>query len=140
MKIFILEDDANVFILVDWLREKHTVIHAKNIEDAVYYLEYEEEIGQCDKFIFDAAVPAATVEHLNGVTKKYNKTLNGIDLLIDNIKAWNLDKDLNKIAILTAFDKKVKDEPKLKDYINNITLISKHGSDLVNDIINFLNK
>ena len=140
MKIFILEDDTNVLSLIDWLKTQYDVLHAINIEDAVYYLEYEEELLHCDKFIFDAALPAANVKHIDGRKADYTGVLNGLDLLVENYRSWGFDKAMNKVAVLSAYDRTLEQYKNFLKIKKDTTLISKHDSDLVSSIRKFLNK
>ena len=38
MKVFILEDDVNCSEIIEWIGESFDVAYAKNIEDAICYL------------------------------------------------------------------------------------------------------
>lgn len=138
MKVFILEDEVSCGPIIEWIKYRFDVVHAKNIEDATYYLEYEEENIQCDKFIFDASVPAATVTHIDGEEETFNGALNGIDYMISCIRRLVLDRPGNKIAVLTAFDLQVKKYPIPENMREKIKIISKNDNDLVKLLQNFL--
>ncbi len=138
MKVFILEDEVSCNPIIEWITCSFEVVHAKTIEDAVYYLEYEDENAQCDKFIFDASVPAATVTHIDGKEETFNGALNGIEYMISCIQQLELDRPGNKIAVLTAFDLQVKKYPIPKNMREGIEIISKNDNDLVKSLQNFL--
>ncbi len=138
MKVFILEDEVSCDPIIEWIECRFDVVHAKNIEDATYYLEYEGENIQCNKFIFDASVPAATVTHIGGKEETFNGALNGIDYMISCIQRLVLDKPGNKIAVLTAFDLQVKKYPIPEIMREKIEIISKNDNDLVKLLQNFL--
>lgn len=140
MKIFILEDDRNVLSLIDWLKSQYEVLHINNIEDAVYYLEYEEELQHCDKFIFDAALPAASVKHADGRESDYTGVLNGVDLLVENYRLWGFDKAMNKVAVLSAYDRTLEKYKNFLKIKKDTTIISKYDSDLATSIRSFINR
>lgn len=138
MKVFILEDEVSCGPIIEWIAYSFDVVHAKTIEDAAYYLEYEGENIQCSKFIFDASVPAATVIHMDGEEETFNGELNGIDFMISCIHQMELDRPGNKIAVLTAFDLQVKNYPIPENMKEKIEIISKNDNDLVKLLQNFL--
>lgn len=138
MTVFILEDEVSCGPIIEWITYRFDVVHAKNIEDATYYLEYEKENIQCDKFIFDASVPAATVIHMDGEKETFNGALNGIEYMISCIQRMGLDRPGIKIAVLTAFDLQVKKYPIPENMREKIEIISKNDNDLVKLLQNFL--
>lgn len=138
MKVFVLEDEVQCNPIIEWIGCSYEVVHAKTIEDAAYYLEYENENAQCDKYIFDASVPAATIIHLDGTRETFNGVLNGIDYMTSCIGRLGLDRKGIKIAVLTAFDLQVRDYNELKNVQSKIEIISKNDNDLIKVLQNFL--
>lgn len=138
MRVFILEDEVSCNPIIDWITYNFEVVHARTIENAAYYLEYQGENIQCDKFIFDASVPAATVNHLDGKEEIFNGELNGIEYMISCIQRLELDRPGNRIAVLTAFDQQVNNYPIPEGIQENIEIISKNDNDLVKLLQNFL--
>lgn len=138
MKVFILEDEVSCNPIIKWMKDRFEVVHAKNIEDATYYLEYEGENIQCNKFIFDASVPAATVTHIDSEEETFSGTLNGIEFMKSCIQRMELDRPGNKIAVLTAFDLQVKKYLSSENMQKKIEIISKNDNDLVKLLQNFL--
>lgn len=137
MKIFVLEDDYNCKDVINWLRNKSDTIQiVDTIEDAFYYLIYEEIYRDYDKYILDASLPGASVCYPDGAEKEYNGALNGIDFVVDNFEKAGID--LNKIAVLTAFAVQAADYLKLKEYYNRIKIINKNDGDLTKRLQEFL--
>lgn len=137
MKIFVLEDDYNCKTVIEWLQDKsETIKIVDNLEDAYYFLEYEDEFRHYDKYIIDASVRAASVLYLDGTQKSYNSTLNGIDFVVDNFEQMGIDK--HKVAFLTAFYFQVNDYLKLVAGYNRIKIINKNDSDLTRRLQEFL--
>lgn len=140
MRIFVLEDDIECNPFITYLRDGgHEVIHAKTIEAAVTYLDYEEGIKQCDKLIFDAALPAAEVIYMDDSEQDYYGVFNGIDLLCDNIEKWGI-RDSNKAVILTAYEYNLKEYNRYLDIADDVKIISKNSNNFINDINDFLEK
>lgn len=137
MKIFVLEDDSDCYGVIKWLQDStNSIMHAKNLEDACYFLQYEEPYRDYDKFIMDASVPAASVIHPDGRQTEYNGLYNGIDYIADNFEGLGID--LNRVAILTAFALQV-EEYVAKKYPNYaIKIISKNDGDLTKRLQEFL--
>ena len=53
MKILILEDNGNCSGVIEWLKNRSdTVKVVKRLEDLAYYLEYEEQYRDYDKFYY----------------------------------------------------------------------------------------
>ena len=139
MKIFILEDDSNCEGVIDWLKGNHDVVKVvKNIEDAAYYLEYEGEYREYDKFIMDASLPGAVILHLDGTETKYNGALNGIDYMLDIFPNLGIELQANKVAILTAFAAYVKEYLGFKIEADSIRIIDKNDNRLKNNLQKFL--
>lgn len=138
MNVFILEDEVSCAPIIEWIKCSFNVIHARTIEDATYHLEYEGENTRCNKFIFDASVPATAVTHMDGKEEIFNGTLNGIDYMVSCIQRLQLDKPDKKIAVLTAFDLQVKNYPIPKSILSKIEIISKNDNDLIRLLQNFL--
>lgn len=137
MKIFVLEDDYNCNGVINWLRNKSDKIQiVETIEDAFYYLEYEDIYRDYDKFILDASLREASVLYPNGAEKEYNGALNGIDFVVDNFE--NIGIDLNKIVILTAFVVQVTDYLKLNNNYKKLKIIDKNDNDLTKRLQEFL--
>lgn len=137
MKIFVLEDDSDCCGVIKWLQDSTNSIElVKNLEDASYYLEYEELYRDYDKFLMDASVPAASVLHPDGRQMEYNDLYNGIDYIADSFKELGID--MNKVAILTAFALQVEEylAEKYPDY--SIRIISKNDGDLTKRLQEFL--
>lgn len=137
MKIFVLEDDSNCCGVIEWLQNSDNNIKiAKNLEDASYYLEYVELYMDCDKFLMDASVPAASVLHPDGSQANYNDLYNGIDYTIDSFTGLGID--MSKVAILTAYAQSVQEylAKKYPDY--SIRIISKNDGDLTKRLQEFL--
>lgn len=138
MKIFVLEDDPECNGVIEWLQDKtDTIKIARTIEDASYYLEYEDSYRNYDKFLLDASLPAASVLHQDGCTKDYYGSYNGIDFMMDNFST--LEIDIRNVAILTAY------APQVKKYIDSkfshwsIKIIYKNDNDLTKQLQDFLN-
>lgn len=138
MKVFILEDEVSCNPIIEWIECRFDVVHAKNIEDATYHLEYQGENIKCNKFIFDASVPAATVIHMDGEKEIFNGALNGIEYMISCIQRMALDRPGNRIAVLTAFDLQVKKYSIPEKMQEKIKIMSKNDNDLVKLLQNFL--
>lgn len=138
MKVFILEDDVNCNPVIEWIGKKFEVEYAQCIEDAVCYLEYEEGSEQCDKYIFDASVPAAEIIHSDGTKKDYNNALNGIDFMIFCFQKLRLGEEGKKVAVLSAFDKMVRNYYIPEDILDKVEIISKNDGDLIKKLYNFL--
>ncbi|MCM1230987.1 MAG: hypothetical protein NC489_12720 [Ruminococcus flavefaciens] len=137
MKIFVLEDDYNCKGVISWLRGKSNVIKVvETIEDAYYYVEYENAYQYYDKFILDASLPGASVICPDGTEKEYNGALNGIDFVIDTF--LKSDADLHNITILTAFATQVEAYLKSKGNDRNIRIINKNDNDLTRRLQDFL--
>ncbi len=138
MKIFFLEDDDKCNGIVTWLRDSaNSVKVVRTIEDAAYYLEYEEEYREFDKFILDASLLGASILHVDGEQKEYNGALNGIDFMMDIFPKLGID--MQNASILTAF------ESMARNYLNvnyadiSINIINKNDSDLTRRLLDFLN-
>ena len=137
MKIFVLEDDSNCYGVIEWLQDSTNSIKlVKNLEDASYYLEYEEAYRNYDKFLMDASVPAASVLHLDGSQMDYNGLYNGIDYTIDSFKGLGID--MSKVAILTAYALQVKGYLAIKYPDYAIRIINKNDGDLTKRLQEFL--
>jgi hypothetical protein len=114
MKIFILEDDPEVFAYIEQLKVTYEVFHVRNLKDAAYLLEYEPGVKSFNKFIFDAALISEVVIHRNKGTVQYkeNNNFNGLLFLLNNLdilgkKAYHSEC----IAIITALTNKLRDIP-----------------------------
>ena len=140
MKVFILEDDANCSAIVEWIREIFDVEYVKNIEEATYYLEYEGGIEQCDKFIFDASVPAACIIHKDGEEESYNGALNGIDFMISCFEKMGLGEENKKVIVLSAFEIMVRNYNIPEEIRDKVRIISKNDNDLIKMLQDFLEK
>lgn len=138
MKVFILEDDVNCNPIIQWIGESFEVKYTSNIEDAAYYLEYEQGIEQCDKYIFDASVPAACIIHKDGVEETYNGALNGIDFMISCFRRMGLGDNGKKVVVLSAFDVMVKNHNIPKEIRDKVQVISKNSNDLIKMLHDFL--
>ena len=138
MKVFILEDDVNCNPIIQWIEESFEVKYARNIEDAAYYLEYEDGIAQCDKYIFDASVPAACVIHKDETEETFNGALNGIDFMISCFKRLGLGDTRKKVVVLSAFDVMVKNYNIPEEIHNKVQVISKNSNDLIKMLHDFL--
>lgn len=137
MKIFVLEDDGDCCGVIKWLEDSTNSIKlVKNLEDASYYLEYEEFYGDYDKFLMDASVPAASVLHPDGRQTEYNDLYNGIDYIADNFEGLGID--MGRVAILTAFALQVEEYLAKKYPDNFIRIISKNDGDLTKRLQEFL--
>lgn len=137
MRIFVLEDDSDCYGVIKWLQDSTNSIKiAKNLEDASYYLEYEEIYRNYDKFLMDASLPGASVLHLDGNQMDYNGLYNGIDYTIDSFTGLGID--MSKVAILTAFALQVEEylAKKYPDY--SIRIINKNDGDLTKRLQEFL--
>ncbi len=138
MKVFILEDDVICNPIIQWIEESFEVKYCRNIEDAAYYLEYEEGSEQCDKYIFDASVPAAVVFHKDGTEETYDSALNGIDFMISCFDRLGLGEKGKKVIVLSAFDTMVR-AYKIPDNIcDKVEIISKNSNDLIRMLQYFL--
>lgn len=138
MKIFILDDDANCSPIIEWIEESFEVEYTKNIEDAVYYLEYEGGSNQCDKFIFDASVPKAVVVHEDGSEEAYDSDLNGIDFMISCFVRLGLSENGKNVAVLSAYDLMVKNYDIPEEIRDKVEIISKNDNDLIKRLQDFL--
>ncbi len=137
-KLFILEDDPNAMPIVDWLKDKHNleVVHARTIEDAVYYLEYcdDSPVESYDYFLFDASVPGASVPSVTNEIINFHAEdgLNGIILFIrycDKIAGSNA-----KVAFMTAFSSQIKNRKEIAD----VPTIDKTSESFIKDLSEFL--
>lgn len=137
MRIFVLEDDSDCYGVIKWLQDSTNSIKiAKNLEDASYYLEYEETYRDYDKFLMDASVPGASVLHLDGNQTDYNGLYNGIDYTIDSFTELGID--MGKVAILTAYALQVGEYLAIKYPDYNIRIINKNDGDLTKQLQKFL--
>lgn len=136
--LFILEDDPNAMPIVDWLKGNHNleVIHARTLEDAVYYLEYcsDAPIESYDYFLFDAYVPGATVPSITNEIINFHAEdgLNGIILFVryrDKIAKSNA-----KVAFMTAFSSQIKNRKEITD----VPTIDKTSENFIKDLSEFL--
>ena len=127
MKVFILEDDVNCSPIIEWIAERFEVKYVRNIEDAVYYLEYENGSDKCDKFIFDASVPGAVIIHNDGREEAYDCDLNGIDFMISCFTRLRLNEKGKKVAVLSAYDVMVKNCNIPEEIRDKVEIISKNG-------------
>ncbi len=136
--LFILEDAPEAMPIIEWLKDKSglNVVHAKNIEDAVYYLEYcdDKPIESYDYFLFDAAVPGATISLLNGETLRFldNDGLNGV-LLFERYRK-KIEGCGAKVAFTTAYSHQLK----CNEEIKNIEMIDKTAESFLKDLSKFL--
>ncbi len=137
-KLFILEDDPNATPIINWLKKlnKFEVIHARTIEDAVYYLEYCDEapIESYSRFLFDASVPGATVPSVNGEKLDFNAKdgLNGI--LVLNRYSEQINNSGAKAALMTAYSHQVKN----CKIIDSISTIDKTSDNFIKELSEFL--
>ena len=138
MKVFILEDDVNCSPIIRWIRENFEVEYKRNIEDAIFYLEYEEGCEQCDKYIFDASVPGAEIIHKDGTEESYNSALNGIDFMISCFERLGLGEKGKKVAVLSAFDVRVREYTIPDNIRDKVDVISKNDNDLIRMLQKFL--
>ncbi len=137
MKIFVLEDDDKCNGIITWFQDSaNSVKVVRTIEDATYYLEYEEEYKEYDKFILDASLLSASILHVDGEQKEYNGALNGIDFMMDIFPKLGID--MHNVSILTAFENVV------RSYLNanyadiSINIINKNDGDLTRRLLDFL--
>ncbi len=136
--LFILEDDHNAMPIVDWLKDKHNleVVHARTLEDAVYYLEYCDDapIESYDYFLFDASIPGTSVPSVtNEIIKFYAEDgLNGI-LLFDRYRN-RIVKSNAKVAFMTAFSSQIKNREEIFD----MHTIDKTSESFIKDLSEFL--
>lgn len=140
MKVFILEDDVNCSAIIEWIKGIFDVKYVKNIEDAAYYLEYEEGIEQCDKYIFDASVPAACIIHKDGIEETYNGALNGIDFMISCFEKLGLGDMGKKVIVLSAYDAMAKKHNIPEEIRDKVQILSKNSNDLIMMLQDFLEK
>ncbi len=137
-KLFILEDEPNAMPIVDWLKRKHNleVIHARTLEDAVYYLEYCDDapIESYDYFLFDASVPGATVPSVTNEIINFHAEdgLNGI-LLFDRYRD-RIAKSNARVAFMTAFSSQIKNRKEIYD----VPTIDKVADSFIKDLSEFL--
>lgn len=136
-KLFILEDDPNAMSIIEWLKKKNKfdVVHARTVEDAVYYLEYcpEAPISSYDYFIFDASIPGASVPSVSGERLDFfdSDGLNGV--LIFNRYKEAINKNGAKAAFMTAYSSQIKNRAD----INNVTMIDKASDGFIKDLSEF---
>lgn len=139
MRIFILEDDSDCSKVIEWIKSRNDEVKvAKNMEDMAYFLEYEEEYRQYDKFVMDASLPGATILHLDGEEAEYDGALNGIDYMLDNFSEMGIELRKDRVAILTAFANKVHAYLEAKGYSHSIKIIDKNDNQLKTQLKNFL--
>lgn len=137
-KLFILEDDPNAMPIVDWLKMKHNleVVHARTVEDAVYYLEYCDDapIESYDYFLFDASVPGAEVPSVTGENLTFfeDDGLNGV--LLFNRYRKKIITSGTKAAFITAFSSQIKNRKDIYD----IHMIDKASGSFIKDLSEFL--
>ena len=139
MKIFILEDDSNCSGVIEWLKNGgETVKVVKRLEDLAYFLEYEEQYRDYDKFIMDASLPSAMILHMNGTEEKYVGALNGIDYILDNFPNLGIELLADRVVILTAFAQQTEKYFRSKQVSCAVSIIDKNDNDLKNLLKNFL--
>ena len=139
MKIFILEDDGNCSGVIEWLMNRgDTVKVVKRLEDLAYYLEYEEQYRDYDKFIMDASLPSATILHMDGTEEKYVGALNGIDYILDNFPNLGIELLADRVVILTAFAQQTEKYLRSKQVSCAVGIIDKNDNDLKKLLQNFL--
>lgn len=137
-KLFILEDDPNAMPIIEWLKNKNKfdVVHARTIEDAVYYLEYcpDKPIDSYSYFIFDASIPGTSVPSVNGERLEFfdNEGLNGV-LIFKRYKE-KIEKLGAKTAFMTAYSSQIKN----RYDINNITIIDKASDGFIKELSEFI--
>lgn len=140
MKVFILEDDEKCSEVIEWIMGIFDVEYVKTIEDATSFLEYEQGIEQCDKYIFDASVQAANIIHQDGIEEAYNGALNGIDFMISCFERLGLGDKGKKVIVLSAYDVMVKNYNIPGEIRNKVQIISKNSNDLIKMLQDFLEK
>ncbi len=117
-KLFILESNYQANPYVDLLKNKPglTVIHATNLIDAVYYLEYldEESIESYDYFLFEIFCPSDTVQSVDGSTLNFSHPngLNGLTFF-DKYRE-KISKTNAKIGFITTYVDYIKKIDKYK--------------------------
>jgi len=107
MKILILEDDPRAMPVIELLRQKHRVDHARSISDLTFFSFYDPGLNAYDKIIIDAAVPKETVIPFDGIKVEYNhiKGLNGCLFLQNNLE--QIKKISSRIALRSAYRSKI---------------------------------
>jgi len=119
--VFVLENDEKAMPYIDYLKKYHNVIHARRIDDAVYYLDDEYNIRKdykltdYDYFLFDANVPAEENVRLgNGefINFKFDGGLHGLSVLTHFFE--KIDTTRQKIVIVTAYAKIVRECKEIK--------------------------
>lgn len=137
-KLFILEDDPNAMTIVDWIKSKPNlnVVHARTVEDAVYYLEYCDDapIESYSYFLFDASVPGASVPSVTGEDLNFfaEDGLNGV--LVFNQYRNKIINSGAKVAFMTAFSSQIKEREDTK----GINIIGKASKNFITDLSKFL--
>ncbi len=137
-RLFILEDEPNAIHIVDWIRRNSSVevIHARTIEDAVYYFEYcgDSAINSYSYFMFDVSVPNALVTLANGEKKKFYSEDGFNGIILYNHYSDRIKKSGAKIAFITAFANQIKN----RNDIQGMEIIDKTSGDFVKNISTFL--
>ena len=147
-KVFVLEDDAQAMEIVDFLESRgHDVVHAEELNSAIYFLEHEPGLAAMDKLLFDLAVPKCESEHWQGEPRvsEYAGKYAGLDYIADNYKHWPAFRqavDGGRVAILTAHDNAMQEdfEQKLKadPGLVKVKIISKLANNMDEQLIDFL--
>ena len=138
-KIFVLEDDLEAMDLVRWLRGKGTNIdHARCLEDAVYYLDYENDVSDYDRLLFDLHIPAADVRYSDGVvrTHRHKKGLNGLDFLMQNQARF--EPFIDRLALITGY--KLDADLERNSFIEQIRVFNKTDDRFLRSINSFIFK
>ena len=104
MNIFFLEDNPEVFPVIDYLRScGHNLRLVRNLRDAAYCLELEPGADSFDIFFFDVGLPAERVDHFEKgeVTYKDRNGFNGLIFLLHNLDLLHYRTE--RVAIVTAY-------------------------------------
>ncbi len=137
-KLFILEDSPEAMPIIEWMRSKPglKVVHALNIEDAVYYLEYCDDapIESYNYFLFDASVPGESVPSVNGENLNFfaEDGLNGI-MIFDRYREKIINSGA-KFAFMTAYSNQIKNRKDVK----GVKTIDKTSDSFLSDLSKFL--
>lgn len=133
-KVFLLEDDPQAMSIVEWVKvnTQFEVIHARTVDDAVYYFEYEDGLNY-DIYLLDLSIAGGIIKLLNGnvITFLDEEGFNGLLLYKYYLKEQTKS---SKIAFVTAFSNHIYNRSDL----NHIKVIDKTSESFIKDLSKFL--
>jgi len=111
MRIFVLENDPQIYKFLELLAESgHEIHHAKNLQNAAILLEFDPKIDYFDLLFFDVELPAEKVVHPDGMNTfiyTEEKNLNGLMYILNRIDT--LESLLTNVVVITAHKQRIID-------------------------------